>query len=319
MEDYEPETEIEENIENLYNISLLDEDYELSMKAKESFIEFKIQLKNIIVNYYYKSKYDLETINKLFASTFKGIKEVFNFFDKELNDKKVKLIKINNKNIINVNFNNNINLELQQIKLKKDEMLFSLLKEVNSLRNKLNSKIEKSVEELIEDNNKQFKKYINIMKDNNKQLIEYINIKNKSENVVEERDSITILSKERENEMEYIDELYLEELSKPENAIQIVDQMEILKENQSIYEEKIKEKENEIKELKEIINQLNQEKEKKLNENNILENKKVLKPLLDECQFNDNINLINNFNLIDANKMNDIKIIENIIYTIYLS
>ena len=234
MEDYEPETEIEENIENLYNISLLDEDYELSMKAKESFIEFKIQLKNIIVNYYYKSKYDLETINKLFASTFKGIKEVFNFFDKELNDKKVKLIKINNKNIINVNFKNNINLELQQIKLKKDEMLFSLLKEVNSLRNKLNSKIEKSVEELIEDNNKQFKKYINIMKDNNKQLIEYINIKNKSENVVEERDSITILSKERENEMEYIDELYLEELSKPENAIQIVDQMEILKENQSI-------------------------------------------------------------------------------------
>ena len=158
MEDYEPETEIEENIENLYNISLLDEDYELSMKAKESFIEFKIQLKNIIVNYYYKSKYDLETINKLFASTFKGIKEVFNFFDKELNDKKVKLIKINNKNIINVNFKNNINLELQQIKLKKDEMLFSLLKEVNSLRNKLNSKIEKSVEELIEDNNKQFKK-----------------------------------------------------------------------------------------------------------------------------------------------------------------
>ena len=311
MEDYEPETEIEENIENLYNISLLDEDYELSMKAKESFIEFKIQLKNIIVNYYYKSKYDLETINKLFASTFKGIKEVFNFFDKELNDKKVKLIKINNKNIINVNFKNNINLELQQIKLKKDEMLFSLLKEVNSLRNKLNSKIEKSVEELIEDNNKQFKKYINIMKDNNKQLIEYINIKNKSENVVEERDSITILSKERENEMEYIDELYLEELSKPENAIQIVDQMEILKENQSIYEEKIKEKENEIKELKEIINQLKQEKEKKLNENNILENKKVLKPLLDECQFNDNINLINNFNLIDANKMNDIKIIEN--------
>ena len=31
MEDYEPETELEENIQQSYNISLLDEDYDLSM------------------------------------------------------------------------------------------------------------------------------------------------------------------------------------------------------------------------------------------------------------------------------------------------
>ena len=32
MEEYEPETELEENIEISYNISILDEEYELSMK-----------------------------------------------------------------------------------------------------------------------------------------------------------------------------------------------------------------------------------------------------------------------------------------------
>ena len=51
------------------------------------------------------------------------------------------------------------------------------------------------------------------------------------ENVVEERDSIIIPAKEKEeNQPEYIDELFLEELTKPENEIQIVDQMEIIKE-----------------------------------------------------------------------------------------
>ena len=50
MEEYEPETEVEENIQQSYNLSLLDEDYELSMSINESFLEFKLQLKNIIVD-----------------------------------------------------------------------------------------------------------------------------------------------------------------------------------------------------------------------------------------------------------------------------
>ena len=100
MEEYEPETEVEENIQQSYNLSLLDEDYELSMSINESFLEFKLQQNNIIVDYYYKSKYDLQTINNLLHTSFKGTKEVFNFFDKLLNDKKVKLIKLKDKNTI---------------------------------------------------------------------------------------------------------------------------------------------------------------------------------------------------------------------------
>ena len=47
---------------------------------------------------------------------------------------------------------------------------------------------------------------------------------------IEERDSIQLLSKEKEPlQPEYIDELFLPSITKPENEIQIIDQMEILK------------------------------------------------------------------------------------------
>ena len=102
MEEYEPETEVEENIQQSYIISLLDEDYELSMSIYQSFLEFILQQNNIIVNYYFKSKYDLQAINKLLSASFWGIKEVFEYINKLLNDKKIKLIKLKDKNIINL-------------------------------------------------------------------------------------------------------------------------------------------------------------------------------------------------------------------------
>ena len=71
MEEYEPETEIEENIEHLYQLSILDEEYELSLTINESFLEFKLYKNNIIVDYYYKAKYNLQEINKLLFISFK--------------------------------------------------------------------------------------------------------------------------------------------------------------------------------------------------------------------------------------------------------
>ena len=103
MEYYEPETETDtgENIGKLYNINILNEEYELSMKISESLLEFNLQQKDIIDEYYYKSKYSLQIINKLLFSSFKGIKEAFNFFDKIINEKQIKYIKSKDKIIIN--------------------------------------------------------------------------------------------------------------------------------------------------------------------------------------------------------------------------
>jgi len=170
MENYEPEIietpEAEENIETLYNVSILDEEYELSMKISESLLELKIQQKDIIDEYYYKSKYDLQTINKLLSTSFKGIKEAFDFFDKIINEKNVNLVQSKDKNIINLNYKNiaqntEINLELMKSKLTKDEMNVIFLKEINTLKKELKSKNEKSIDELIKENNKQLNEYIN--------------------------------------------------------------------------------------------------------------------------------------------------------------
>ena len=81
MDEYEPETEFEENIEISYNIYILDEEYELSMKLNNSLLEFKLQQTNIIDEYYYKSKFELDTINNLLSSSYERIKEVFDFFN----------------------------------------------------------------------------------------------------------------------------------------------------------------------------------------------------------------------------------------------
>ena len=126
MEEYVLETDTGENLEYLYNISILNEEYELSMKINESLLEFELKQKNID-EYCYKSKYDLQTINKLLSSSFKGIKEAFNLFDKIIIEKKVKIVKLKDKNIINLNFINTkknveIKLELKKIELTKEQL-----------------------------------------------------------------------------------------------------------------------------------------------------------------------------------------------------
>ena len=56
---------------------------------------------------------------------------------------------------------------------------------------------------------------------------------NWSNNTIEERDSLTILRKEKAPiQQEYIDELFIEGNDQPENEIQLIDQMEILRQTQ---------------------------------------------------------------------------------------
>ena len=137
MEFYEPETEIEENIEKKYSISIFEEEYELSMKLYEGILLFKLQQKDIIDEYYYKSKFDLQTINKILLTSYQRMKEVFDFFNAILNEGRVNLIKPKYEDIINLNFTNitqNVenNLELIKNKATKDEMYSIFFEEINS-------------------------------------------------------------------------------------------------------------------------------------------------------------------------------------------
>ena len=78
-----------------YDLSLNNEEYELKMNLGESFIEFKVEHKNVISNFYYKEEFDLSTINenKYLIKSFKELKEPYEFFVRLCNDKRVQLIK----------------------------------------------------------------------------------------------------------------------------------------------------------------------------------------------------------------------------------
>jgi hypothetical protein len=253
-----------------YNLSLLNEEYELIMNLYNKYIEFKLIKKNIISIYYYKQKYDLENINKLLYTSFKEIKDVYNFYDKILNKNKVKLIliedkiNINFKNIINLDNEIEINLEFKKIKINKDDILYNLINEVNILKNKIN-------ENKINEN--KMKEYIN-NKDNE--------IKNE---IIKENKKII------EEKINIIDNKYKEKIN------------EIKKE----YEDKIKEFKNK---QNEIISEINKNLNLLLNEYKIKQDKlmklmKLMKEIELKNELNDNVNLINDFKCNNINTMNN--------------
>ena len=210
MEYYEPETEIEENIENLYNIFILNEEYELSMKINNSLLEFKLQKKSNIVDYYYNSKYDLKKINAISSISFKKIKEAFDLFDNQFKDKIAKLVKFEGKNIINIKFKieeqfggvNEIIFELKEIKLSKDEIHFLLIKEMNFLMKNMNVKIKEKEKELIN-----LKNEINQLKKEQEKKIDSLHILIQKKIFEIENNLMPILKEFQEKKQKEINEL----------------------------------------------------------------------------------------------------------------
>ena len=256
MEEYEPETEFEENIEILYNISILDEEYELSMKIYESLLEFKLQQKNIIDEYYYKTKFDLDEINKLMPTSFGRIKEVFDFFDNLLKDKKVKIIKSNVQDIIKLSFVNIIqkiesNVELKKYRLSKDEINLIFIKEINILKKKLKSKNEKSLDELIKDNDKQLKEYIDKKIEETKKEYQQ-KIKEKEMEIKDLKETINMLSQEQEKKFNEIKNIYERKISEFENILSPIIEKEKEKRNEIIAFNKLNDNVNLINDFNKI-------------------------------------------------------------------
>jgi len=275
MEEYEPETELEENIEISYNISILDEEYELTMKLNELLLEFKLQQKNIIDEYYYKSKFELNVINRLLFTSFERIKEAFDFFNNLFKEKKIKLVKSKDKDIIKLNFvnitqKNETNVELKKYKLTKDEMNLMFMKEINTLKKKLNSKNEKSLDVLIKNNNKQLTEYIDKKIEESKKEYQQIleeKIKEKHFEINDLNKKLNKLNQEQEkklNEIENVHEIKASEIEK--------------------------------------ISVIKKEKEKEKEKNEIIKFNKL----------NDNVNLIIDFNNINVENMKNKTIVNNL-------
>ena len=138
--------------------------------TRDNYIQYKLIQKNTIPLSYYFFEYDLSTINKLLYVFFKEIKEIFNFYDKILNKNKVRLVLSKEKNKICLNFKNIINLdeevetnlELKEIKLKKEEMINILFKEIFYLRTEMNKEnIEEKIYKEIKTEINGIKEYVN--------------------------------------------------------------------------------------------------------------------------------------------------------------
>ena len=132
-----------------YNLKLEEIEYELIMSiTQDNYIQYKLIQKNTIASSYFFVEYDLSIINKLLYVFFKEIKDIFNFYDKILNKNKVKLVLskernkmcLNFKNIINFDEEVDTNLELKEIKLKSEDMIYILFKEVQCLKTEMKKK-----------------------------------------------------------------------------------------------------------------------------------------------------------------------------------
>jgi len=137
-----------------HKLSLENEEYELTMNLGESYIEFKLVPKNKISDFCYKAEFDLSSINKYLFSKFPELKRAFDIYDKQLNNKKVKLIKLKedsiNLNLIRINdFEEEVetNLELKRYEIKENDAYPLFLNRLNELNNKI-LELEKNLNEM---------------------------------------------------------------------------------------------------------------------------------------------------------------------------
>ena len=208
----------------IYSLPLLEQEYELTINLTKEFLEFKVQQKNIITDYYYGAKLDLQKLNNILFTFFKETKEVFNFYDKMIKKQKVKLVQIKEKDIINLYFKNIVNfdeekdtnIELEKYKLKKDDIYLILLNEINSLKKKLDSKNEKTNEELLKENEIKIKEYIDKKINETKQEMIQKYEKILEEKIKEKDNEIKIL-KDEINKLKTEQEKIMKQLNDKQN------------------------------------------------------------------------------------------------------
>lgn len=203
-----------------HTLSLENEEYELTMNLSQTFIEFKLVPKRAPPNFYYKENFDLSTINKCLSSSFKELKKAFEIYDRQLERKEVKLIKLNedsiNLNLIKKNSfdeEEEINLELKKYAIKEEEAFPILLRQYNEMKQEM-IEMQKNINEM--------KKEIISIKEkqrneNNKNIDILIEdyLKRKKEEEIKKQKEEEIKRQEEENKIRQEEE---EKLKKNDNV-----------------------------------------------------------------------------------------------------
>ena len=189
-----------------HKLSLANVEYELTMTLGESYIEFKLVPKKDIPEFYYQAEFDLSSINQYLRAKFEDLKKAFIIYDKQLKDKKVKLIKLRedsiNLNLIRIDdFDEKFetNLELKQFRISSGDVnpiLSNKLKEMNNKILELEKKLNEMKKEKLENKgNEENKKIESVIEDylKKKEIEEEIK-KQKEEELLREKEEKRIKS-----------------------------------------------------------------------------------------------------------------------------
>ena len=187
-----------------YNLSLENEEYKLTVNLTEKYLEFKLEPKNVIYNFYYKEKFDLSTINKnkYFIKEFSELRKPFEIFDKKFNNKQVKLSK-QREDAINLTILTFLdeeeikkNLELKQFKVEERDIISTLLtkfkemeKEVLELKKNINE-MNKRLSSIEENQGNEMNKKIELL------FEDYLKRKKEEEEILKKEEEIRIQKEE---------------------------------------------------------------------------------------------------------------------------
>ena len=229
-----------------YILLLENEEYELRMTLNESFIEFKLEPKNTVSDYYYYEKCDLSTINaeKYFIMPLNDLKKAFEKFDKRLKNKNAKLIKAS-EDTINLNFKIIIddeeletNLKLKKFKINKEVAYNNLLNKFNEMKEKI-----KELEKNLNETKKEMNTKIDIMYEDflkkkqekeEKQKKEEL-IRQEEEKKLKLNDNVNLLNDYQSQNID-INEFYTLSNDKLENKRNTIAVYPIIRNNERLYE-----------------------------------------------------------------------------------
>ena len=284
-----------------YELNLEEDIYSLILEMDKKEISFILRKTSSIDLYKYLNKYEYNNLIKIFYlqnELYPDLSKIFQFIDKALTKKKVKLEYNKEKNKILFKITKPIDfeeieckLELNIIKIEKDEIISLLIDEINELKNYQNenkkfenrNKYSEDKNNILEEEKPKNKEYMNKIfkeKENNNNINE---LKAKNEEIenniknLENKDKILEEENAKNNKHMNINQIFKEENNVDNNTIKE------LKEKNKEYENRIKNLEDknkileeEIKKNKEYLSEIYKEKNKKVF-NNFKENPKNLK------------------------------------------
>ena len=324
-----------------YGLLLQKDEYELVINIySDSFIEFKLMQKNNISSSYYIEEYNLENINKKSSLFCKEIKEIFHFYNKILQENNAKLLYLKEKNKFCLNFKNifneekEINLELKEVKLNKDEIIQALINEVILLKKKVNENENINNEKMKNDlknemiftiyeiekgKNKKYneleKRFFELEKKNTENENKINEIKTNYENVIYDlKTNMTELLEENKKRKEEEEE----KRKKEEEEIRKKEEME--KQEMRNKEEEKRKKEEKIRKKEEMEKQEMRKKEEKIRKKEEEEKRKkeemekqekIKKEEEKSYTSSYDINSINNFKFKNIDKLKSNNIISN--------